>query len=149
MRDGVVLAVDVFRPDGDAPAPALLAMSPYGKNAQSLPVPPQPWGADRRDRSSVYNRGIEAGDPAYLTAHGYAHVIPDLRGIGGSGGEYRGWCSPQEAQDGYDLVEWVAAQPWCNGNVGMVGVSYFGAIQPVVAATRPPHLKAIMPWNAP
>src|SRR5262249_12910445 len=97
----------------------------------------------------VYNRSIEAGDPAYLTANGYVHVIPDLRGIGRSGGEYRGWLSEQEAQDGYDLIEWMGAQPWCDGNVGMGGVSYFGAIQPVVAAQRPPHLKAIMPWNAP
>jgi hypothetical protein len=149
MRDGVALAVDVFRPDGEQPVPALLAMSAYGKNAQSLPIAPQPWGTTPRDRSSVYNRGIEAGDPDYLTAHGFAHVIPDLRGIGASEGEYLGWCSPQEAEDGHDLVEWIAAQPWCDGNVGMVGVSYFGAIQPLVAATQPPHLKAIMPWNAP
>ena len=56
--------------------------------------------------------------------------------------------SKQEAEDGYDLVEWMAAQPWCDGNVGMVGVSYFGTIQLHVAAEQPPHLKAIMPWNA-
>ncbi len=149
MRDGVRLSVDVFLPDGDDPVPGLLAMSAYGKNAQSLPLPPLPYGTSPRNRSSVYNRGIEAGDPRYLTAHGYAHVIPDLRGIGRSEGEYLGWCSPQEAQDGHDLVEWMAAQPWCDGNIGMVGVSYFGAIQPLVAATQPPHLKAIMPWNAP
>ncbi|HUY72111.1 MAG TPA: CocE/NonD family hydrolase, partial [Gaiellaceae bacterium] len=121
LRDGVTLSVDVFRPDGGQNVPGLLAMSPYGKNAQSLAVPPQPFGFSPRNRSSVYNRGIEAGDPVYLTEHGYAHVIPDLRGIGESGGAYRGWCSPQEAEDGYDLVEWIAAQPWCDGNVGMVG----------------------------
>ncbi len=56
--------------------------------------------------------------------------------------------SKQEAEDGYDLVEWLAAQPWCDGNVGMVGISYFGTIQLHVAAEQPPHLKAIMPWNA-
>jgi predicted acyl esterase len=57
--------------------------------------------------------------------------------------------STDEARDGHDLVEWVAAQPWCDGNVGMIGVSYYGAIQLIVAATRPAHLKAIMPFNAP
>src|SRR5436305_11966541 len=56
--------------------------------------------------------------------------------------------SEQEGEDGHELGEWIAAQPWCDGNVGMVGVSYFGTIQLHVAAERPPHLKAIMPWNA-
>ena len=142
MRDGVSLCVDVFRPEGDGRYPALLAMSPYSKEIQSMPVPPQPY------YSSVYNRGIEAGDPAYFVSNGYTHVIVDVRGIGKSGGEYRGWMSDQEATDGYDLVEWMAEQPWCDGNVGMVGVSYFGAIQLSVAAKQPPHLKAIMPMNA-
>ncbi len=143
MRDGVRLAVDVFRPGDDEAVPALLAMSPYGKEIQSLPLPPQPYW------SPVYHRGIEAGDPQYLTDHGYAHVIADVRGAAKSEGEYRGWMSEQEALDGYDLVEWVAAQSWCTGDVGMVGVSYFGAVQLAVAATQPPHLRAIMPMNAP
>ena len=131
MRDGVPVTVDVFRPEGEAPVPALLGISPYGKEMQTLPLPPQPYW------SPVYHRGIEAGDPAYLTDHGYAHVIADSRGTGSSGGEYRGWMSSEEADDGYDLVEWIAAQPWCDGNVGMVGVSYFGTIQLHVAATQP------------
>jgi putative CocE/NonD family hydrolase len=97
----------------------------------------------------VYARQIEAGDPQYLTDHGYVHVIADVRGIGKSGDVYRGWMSPDEARDGHDVIEWVAAQPWCDGNVGMIGVSYYGTIQLAVAATRPPHLKAIMPFNAP
>src|SRR5262249_34864995 len=52
-----------------------------------------------------------------------------------------------EAQDGYDLVEWVAAQPWCDGNVGMIGISYLGFVQYFVAAQQPPHLKAIFPQD--
>lgn len=143
MRDGVALNVDVFLPDEGRPVPALLAMSPYGKDIQSLPIPPQP------PHSPLYAREIEAGDPRYLTDHGYAHVIADVRGIGKSGDVYRGWMSPDEARDGYDLIEWTAAQPWCDGGIGMVGVSYFGSIQLVVAATQPPHLRAIMPFNAP
>lgn len=143
MRDGVHLVVDVFLPDDGEPHSGLLAMSPYGKDIQTLPMAPQPV------QSSVHRRSIEAGDPAYLTSHGYAHVIADVRGIGRSGGEYRGWMSAEEGRDGHDLIEWMAAQPWCDGKVGMVGVSYFGAVQLNVAATQPPHLVAIMPWNAP
>lgn len=143
LRDGTHLGADIFLPDEPGGFPALVAMSPYGKEIQTLPVPPQP------PTSPVYAREIEAGDPRFLTSHGYAHAIADVRGIGTSSDVYRGWMSPDEARDGYDLVEWVASQPWCDGNVGMVGVSYYGTIQLAVAATQPPHLKAIMPFNAP
>ena len=143
MRDGVSLAVDVFRPDDDDKFPVLLGMSPYGKGIQSLSIPIQP------DRSPIHHTPTEAGNPEYFTARGYVHSVADVRGTGISEGEYLGWMSKQEAEDGYDLVEWAAAQPWCDGNVGMVGISYFGTIQLPVAAEQPPHLKAIMPWNAP
>ncbi len=143
MRDGVRVAIDIFRPDSDEKFPALLGMSPYGKGIQSMTVPYQP------PHSPIHHTPIEAGDPEYFASRGYVHVIADVRGTGHSEGEYYGWVSPQEAQDGYDLVEWLAEQPWCDGNVGMVGISYFGTIQLPVAAEQPPHLKAIMPWNAP
>lgn len=143
MRDGDSLAADIFRPDLEGKFPALVSVSPYGKEKQSLPIPPQV------PEAPLYNPGIEAGDPEYLVSRGYAHVIADLRGSGKSEGEYRGWMSRQEAEDGHDLVEWVASQPWCDGNVGMSGISYYGAIQLSVAAQQPPHLKAIMPFNAP
>lgn len=142
MRDGVKTAVDIFRPDAKGKFPALIGLSPYGKGMQSLTVPPLPA------RSPVYERAIEAGDPEFLVGNGYVHIIGDVRGSGGSEGVYRGWMSKQEAEDGYDLVEWAAAQPWCDGKVGMVGISYYGTIQLTVAALQPPHLKAIMPWNA-
>ncbi|MDG6904883.1 MAG: CocE/NonD family hydrolase [Nitrososphaerota archaeon] len=143
MRDGVKVAVDIFRPD-DAKGrfPALLAMSPYGKGVQSLKMPTQPPG------TPLYLPPIEAGNPEYLVANGYAHIIADTRGTGKSEGEYLGWISKEEARDGYDLIEWIAKQPWCDGNVGMVGISYFGTVQLMIAAEQPPHLKAIMPWNA-
>lgn len=143
MRDGTRLCVDVFRPEGEGPFPTLVAIGPYGKDIQTLPIPPQP------PQSAVYERAIEAGDPRYLTRHGYVHIIADVRGIGRSEGEYLGWMSRDEAEDGHDLIEWAAAQPWSDGQIGMVGVSYYGAIQLIVAATQPPHLRAIMPWNAP
>ena len=143
MRDGVRLATDIFRPEDDRRYPALLAISPYGKGIQSLALPPQPpW-------APWWNGAIEAGDPAFIVSRGYVHVIADVRGTCRSEGDYRGWMSRQEAEDCYDLIEWIAAQPWCDGNVGMAGISYFGTIQLAVAALDPPHLKAIMPFNAP
>lgn len=142
-REGTRLAADVFLPEGPGPHPVLVAISPYGKEIQSLPVPPQP------PTSPVYSREIEAGDPRHLTAAGYAHVIVDGRGTGKSQGTYRGWMSADEARDAYDVIEWAAAREWSDGNVGMAGVSYFGAIQLAAAALQPPHLKAIMPLNAP
>lgn len=143
MRDGVKLAVDIFSPDSDEKFPALLGMSPYGKGIQSMTLEPQPA------RSPIHHTPTEAGNPEYFASRGYVQIIADVRGSGHSEGEYLGWVSPQEAQDGYDLIEWIAEQPWCDGNVGMVGISYFGTIQLLVAAEQPPHLKAIMPWNAP
>jgi uncharacterized protein len=143
VRDGTRLAADVFLPEGQGPHPVLVALSPYGKEIQSLPVPSQP------PTSPVYAREIEAGDPRYLTDAGYAHVIVDVRGINRSEGVYRGWMSADEARDAYDVIEWAAAQEWSDGKVGMVGVSYYGAIQLAAAALQPPHLVAIMPLNAP
>lgn len=144
MRDGVALAADIFRPDAEGKFPALLSLSPYGKGLQSLDIPPQPAA-----EAPLYSPAIEAGDPRFFVSRGYVHVIVDLRGTGKSEGEYRGWMSKQEAENGYDLVEWIAQQPWSDGNVGMVGISYYGTIQLSVAAEQPPHLKAIMPFNAP
>lgn len=144
MRDGVRLAVDIYRPDADGKFPALVSISPYGKGMQVLPLPPQPPESHLHQQA----RPIECGDPYFFASRGYAHVIADCRGTGWSEGEYYGWMSKKEAEDGYDLIEWVARQPWCDGNVGMVGISYFGTIQLHVAAEQPPHLKAIMPWNA-
>lgn len=68
---------------------------------------------------------IEAGGSEYFVRRGYVHVIVNVRGTFKSEGEYHSVFSPQETEDGYDIVEWIAQQPWCNGNVGMVGVSYF------------------------
>ncbi len=141
MRDGVRIAVDIFRPDTDEKVPALLGLSPYAKDVQSLPSFEYPTDRD------LGNGGVEAGDTAYFVSRGYAHVIAEARGTGVSEGSY-GVFSAKEQQDGYDLVEWIAKQPWCSGNVGMLGMSYFGMIQLLVAAQQPPHLKAICPFDA-
>jgi predicted acyl esterase len=139
MPDGVRLCVDVYRPDAPGKFPALLAMGPYGKELQTLNAtfPPQPL-----HRSSVWDGNIEAGDYREIVSRGYVHVVADVRGTGKSEGEYIGW-SPQEGKDGYQLVEWIAQQPWCDGNVGMLGYSYYAKTQLKTAINQPPHLKAI------
>lgn len=142
MRDSVRLAIDIYRPDAQGTFPALLAMSPYGKEIQRLPIPPQAQGGP------LWEGCAEAGDMEYIVPRGYVHVVADIRGTGYSEGEHIGFLSKQEAMDGYDLVEWIAKQPWCNGNVGLMGMSYFGGIQPWIAIEQPPHLKAIFPVGA-
>ncbi len=133
MRDGVRLLADVHRPAGlaaeGARFPALIAASPYPRQIQDLGAPAG---------------FIEAGATDFWVPRGYVHVIANLRGTGGSDGTF-GFFDAQERRDMYDLVEWVAAQPWCDGNVGMIGISYFAMTQLEAAVERPPHLKAIFP----
>ena len=143
MRDRVRLAVDIYRPDAKEKFPALLAIAVYGKDLQALPQQqPQPHFI-----SLVWDGTIEAGNTEYLVSRGYVHVIADARGTGDSEGEYVGMFDKKEGEDGYDLVEWIAQQQWCDGNVGMLGISYFAAEQVCTAIEQPPHLKAIFPWE--
>lgn len=118
-RDGVELSVDVYLPGGDAPVPAVIHRTPYDNANPDL---------------------VRAA--TYLTEHGYAFVAADVRGRGDSGGVFDPFRG--EAEDGYDTVEWVAAQPWCDGQVGMMGGSYGGSTQWWAAAKRPPHLAAMV-----
>lgn len=142
MRDGVHLAADAYHAKGDEPRPALVALSPYGKELQALALtmPPQ------RRPSPLWDGCIEAGDIKRVVEEGYVHVIGDVRGSGGSEGEHIGNYNAGGVplgEDAYDFIEWVAAQPWCNGVVGMIGISYFGSMQIYAASERPPSLKAI------
>ena len=121
MRDGTALMADVHRPDAGGRFPALIAASPYPRQIQDLGAP---MGF------------IEAGATDFWVPRGYVHVIANLRGTGDSEGEY-GFFDAQERLDMYDLVEWVAAQPWCDGNVGMIGISYFAMTQLEAAVERP------------
>lgn len=129
MRDGVPLLVDVHRPAGDGRFPVLVSASPYPRQIQDVGAP---MGF------------IEAGATDFFVPRGYVHVIANVRGTGGSGGEF-GFFDAQERRDMHDLVEWAAAQSWSDGNVGMVGISYFAMTQLEAAVERPPHLRAIFP----
>lgn len=126
MRDGVKLATDIYRPaKGSKPVegrfPVVLFRTPYGKSGMGASV-----------------------SKAYVPL-GYVVVGQDTRGRGGSEGIWH-WMS-DDRDDGYDAIEWVAAQPWSNGKIGMMGCSYVGATQHLAAMARPPHLTTIVPSN--
>ncbi len=123
MRDGTTLRADVYLPTGRGPWPTLLERTPYNKTSSSE---------------------IAVGAPEFFASRGYAVVIQDTRGRFASDGEFYpfhddGW---RTNRDGYDTVEWIAAQPWSNGKVGTIGGSYSGATQYQLTPTRPPHLVA-------
>ncbi len=123
MRDGAELKIDVFRPQAEGRFPAVLQQTPYNKNGQ-------------------------AARAKKFAARGYVVVNVDSRGRFESGGEWDPF-SPKHKTDGYDLVQWVAKQRWCNGNVGTYGLSYMGWTQWWTASQSPPALKAIVPEVAP
>lgn len=142
MPDGLRLPADIYRPDAEGKFPALLSYSPYGKELQTLTKP-----YEINDFETV-SRGwnfVEAGDTEFFVSRGYVHVIPEQRGCATAGGKYSG---EKEAEDGYHIIEWIAKQPWCSGNVGMLGMSWFAMISLRIAGLNPPHLKAICPVEA-
>jgi predicted acyl esterase len=145
MRDGVKIYVDVTRPEGQEKVPALIAWSAYGKHRPFQYGYFYKEGGVRREWYSRYTN-FEAPDPLYWVPRGYAIINVDPRGTWHSEGEATYW-GHEEAQDGHDLVEWAGIQDWCSGRVGLSGVSYLAIIQWLIAATRPPHLAAINPWE--
>ncbi len=147
LRDGVTIYVDVFRPMGTEPVPVIVAWSPYGKSGGSAPKTTNLFrllGLDNGMLSGLAK--FEGPDPAYWCAQGYAVCNPDARGIAQSEGDIA-LMGRQEGQDCHDVIEWLAAQPWCNAKVGMSGTSYLAFSQWFTAAEQPPHLAAINPWE--
>jgi uncharacterized protein len=120
MRDGVVLRADVFRPRKSGKFPTLVERTPY-------------------DRKRLEDRATLRA----ALARGYAVVLQDVRGRYGSEGDFVPYV--HEGRDGYDTIEWAAAQAWSNGAVGTFGLSYPGAVQWLAAVESPPHLKAMVP----
>lgn len=153
MRDRIVLRVNVFRPTAEGRYPVIMSAHPYGKDRLPRRTP---FGYLPESRYRIMHQSAplrisawtswEAPDPGFWVPRGYVVVNCDLRGFGHSEGE-GSILSDAEAQDYYDLIEWAAAQPWCNGRVGLNGVSYLALSQWKVAALRPPHLAAICPWE--
>ncbi|MBI2848127.1 MAG: CocE/NonD family hydrolase [Chloroflexi bacterium] len=140
MRDGFRLCVDVYRPKAEGRFPALLSASGFGKDQQKLPTNPG-WQNTDDIRGTG---GHECGEQWYFVRRGYVQVILDPRGVGKSISD----TQQPYGQDEYDLIEWIAQQPWCDGNVGMLGMSSFAGAQYGIAAKQPPHLRAIFPFEA-
>jgi predicted acyl esterase len=144
MRDGVRIAADVYRPDVEGEKfPALLAFGLWGKDAQEAIG----WLADKPQKyyhSPFWDGNMEAMNYNYTVPRGYAHVIPDPRGIGNSEG-----YGTFGMLDIYDTVEWIAAQSWCNGKVGMMGPSSYSICQIHAGLMKPPHLVALRPDENP
>ncbi|WP_274426016.1 CocE/NonD family hydrolase [Chelativorans sp. YIM 93263] len=126
MADGVRLSARIWLPREAhrTPVPAILEYIPYRKR----------FGTAHRDE-------ITHG---FLSGHGYACVRVDLRGSGESEGVLADEYLPQELEDGIEVIEWLARQPWCNGSVGMMGISWGGFNGLQIAALRPPALKAVV-----
>ncbi len=126
LSDGVHIAADVYRPRGTGPFPALFAYTPY--------------------RKDDLGGSFSTHECRFFARHGYACVLADFRGLGNSEGvAWDAMDSPHEARDAAEIVEWIAAQPWCDGGVGMWGTSYEAITSIEAAALHPPHLKAIAP----
>ena len=124
VRDGTILRANLFRPDAPGSFPSLLLRTPYGK----------PEGG--------YDRYVRSG---------YAVVTQDSRGRYASDGDYIPFTveDTRDAEDGYDSVEWLAEQPYCNGKVGTIGASYNAYMQWKLAPLRPPHLLAMCAYSVP
>ncbi len=121
MRDGTNLRADVYQPPGDGPFPVLVYRTPYDKRAAA-------------DSYDTHRNAVDRG---------YAVVLQDVRGRYASDGFFEPYRN--EGPDGFDTIEWAAAQRWSNGVVGTFGLSYAGAVQWLAALERPPHLEAMVP----
>lgn len=136
VRDGTRLAVNIYRPAGEnglerRPLPVIFAFTPY--RARYFDEDGNVQETALSDRLAMRS----------LIRAGYVVAVADVRGKGASFGTRRGFQDRTEAQDGYDLVEWLAQQPFSTGKVGMIGCSYLGGTTLHAASTAPPSLRAV------
>ena len=134
MPDGTLLDGDIYRPASDEKFPVLLGAHGYNKDLQSPPMRPVGFTPMRGY--------MESGDSTFFARRGYVHAVFNSRGTGKSTGFYQ-LMGPLEVEDGGHLIDWLSAQPWSDGAVGMFGVSYYARLAKAVAATGPKSLKAI------
>ncbi len=122
MRDGVKLYLEVFRPDAPGKFPTILIRNPY----HNVDIPPH-----TRDKSCHLD----------FVSRGYAVVEAEVRGTGISEGKF--YFLRNDGNDGYDTILWMLEQPWCDGNIGTMGLSYLAMDQFAVAGQNPPGLKSM------
>lgn len=143
VRDGTVLRADVYRPSEPGHHPVIMTHGPYGKDIHFHDFNAGAY-------SLVDERGPymnwETVNPEWWVPQGYVVIRVDQRGTGRSPGQMA-LFTRQEWEDYYDAIEWAGVQEWSNGKVGLLGISYYAIGQWHVAAMRPPHLAAIVPWE--
>jgi predicted acyl esterase len=152
MDDGLVLRADVFRPIEDGRYPVILTYGVYAKGLSYQEGYPHQWTKMVEDHPEILEgstnkyQNWEVTDPERWVPHGYVVIRVDSRGAGWSPGVMDN-NSPREIDDLYLCIEWAGTQPWSNGKVGMLGISYYAHNQWRVATKHPPHLAAIIPWE--
>lgn len=150
LTDGTVIYLDVFRPEGEQDVPALIAWGPYGKHnggavyQQFKDESGNQGGGVKPEWLSAYTT-FEGPDPRQWCDNRYAVINVDPRATWWSAGDYATFWDEREAHDTVDVIAWAGTQPWCNGKVGMSGVSYLAVAQWWAASLRPPYLAAINP----
>lgn len=137
VRDGNRMAIDIYRParDGvavDTPYPVIWALTPYRRGFM-------------KDGKVELSGGLGGWDIRTLTDYGYVVAVADLRGKGASFGARRGMADHHDGEDGYDITQWLAKQPWSTGKIGMTGCSYVGGTQDNTLSYAPPNLTAVFP----
>ena len=152
MRDGANLFANLYRSTISGAQPLVLSLGPYGKDVHlSQFMPPAFEELKARcpevtANSTLQHLVFETPDPESWVYEGYHVLKIDSRGAGKSPGMLD-VNSPAEFQDLYDAIEWAGVQAWCNGRVGLLGISYYAAGQWMIASLKPPHLAAIVPWQ--
>ncbi len=135
MRDGTLIAANIWKPDAPGKYPAIHAADSYQKDLDHLPSLP------------VFHMR-ETNDIDYFVSRGYVFVHTDSRGTGHSPTGQWDLFGQEMQNDLYDMTEWIAVQDWCDGNVGMLGESLLAFSQWFCAVQQPPSLKCILPWDA-
>lgn len=153
VSDGLVLRANVFRPDSEGNFPVIMAQGVYGKDLHFEDGFKAQWDQLISVYPDLCSNGStgrylrwETADPERWVPDGFVIIQVDSRGCGKSPG-YLDPRSPREIVDYYDAIEWAARQPWSNGKIGLLGISYYAVTQWRVATLRPPHLAAICPWE--
>lgn len=152
MDDGIVLRADIYRPLQEGKYPVILSYGPYAKGLAFQEGYPDQWQRMAEQHPDVIEgstnkyQNWEVVDPEKWVPDGYVCVRVDSRGCGCSPG-YIDPFSPRETRDFYLCIEWAGTQPWSNGKVGLLGISYYAINQWHVASLQPPHLSAMIPWE--